>query len=99
MFDTTEQILQHPDGVKNIQHLQDLAKEMSDKKILLFLFVSNENSVPSIMLTRSSASRMHKVIKMGNITDEEAVNYLTCMCPNATKEAITNAVRLVGGRF
>ena len=53
LFDNTEQILQHPDGVKYIQHLQDLAKEMPDKK---FLFASNENSVPSIMLTRSSGS-------------------------------------------
>ena len=99
VFDTTEQTLLHPDGVKNIQLLQDLAKEISDKKFLIFLFSSNKNSVPSIMQTQSSASRMHEVIKMGDITDEEAVNFLTCMCPNATKDAITNAVRLVGGRF
>ena len=36
---------------------------------------------------------------VGDITDEEAVNYLTCMCPNATKDVITNAVKLVGGQF
>ena len=36
---------------------------------------------------------------MGDITDEEAVHYLTCMCPNGTKDTITNKVRLVGGWF
>ena len=36
---------------------------------------------------------------MVDINDEEAVDYLTCMCPNATKGVVTSAVRLVGGWF
>ena len=36
---------------------------------------------------------------MGDITDEEAVHYLTSMCPNGTKDTITNKVKLVGEWF
>ena len=36
---------------------------------------------------------------MGDISDEQTVEYLLCMCPNATKDDITNAIELVGGRF
>ena len=54
LFDNTEQILQHPDGVKYIQHLQDLAKEMSDKKFFVciqrkFSAKHNANTVIWIM--------------------------------------------------
>ena len=59
----------------------------------------SESSVPNRMRSRSAKSRLHETIKVGNITDDEAISYSSCMCPNATKEVATNAVRLVGGRF
>ena len=99
VFDGTEQILQLVGGVKIIHTLQDLAKEISDRKILILLFSSSESSVPNIMLTRSSTSRLHELITVGDISDEQAVEYLSCMCPNATKDDIKSAVELVGGRF
>ena len=99
VFDNMAQILQYPDGIQTIDILQDFAKDTSDEKVLNFVFASSGSSVPNIMRSRSSKSRLHEIITVGDITDEEAVNYLSCMCPNATKDVITNAVRLVGGRF
>ena len=98
VFDNTAQILKRSDGLHIIHLLQDTAKHISDTKHLIFLFASSESSVPNIR-SRSSVSRLFGEITVVDISDEEAVDYLTCMCPNATKGVITSAVRLVGGRF
>ena len=99
VFDNTAQILKRSDGLHIIHRLQDTAKRISDTRHLIFLFASSESSVPNIIRSRSSVSRLFRTITMVDIRDEEAVEYLTCMCPNATKGVITSAIRLVGGRF
>ena len=99
VFDNTAQILKRSDGAQIVHLLQDTAKGISDTRHLIFLFASSESSVPNIMRSRSSVSRLFRTITMVDINDEEAVDYLTCMCPNATKGVITSTVRLVGGRF
>ena len=42
---------------------------------------------------------MSDALYVGDITDKEAVGYLTCMCPNASKDVVAKAVQLFGGRF
>ena len=97
--DNTAQILKRSDGLHIIHLLQDTAKRISDTKHLIFLFASSESSVPNIVRSRSSVSRLFRTITMADISNEKGVDYLTCMCPNSTKGVITSAVRLVGGRF
>ena len=99
VFDNTAQILMQPDGVKIIHLLQDTAKDVSDKRYMLVLFASRESSVPNIMKSRSAISPLVHTLIIGDITDKEAVNYLTCRCPNATNDVIAKAVQLIGGRF
>ena len=99
VFDNAGQILKHPDGTKMVHLLQDTAKDISDKRYLIFMFASSESAVPNIMRSRSAASRLAPRKEIADITDKEAIDYLTCMCPNTTKDNITKAVALVGGRF
>ena len=51
------------------------------------------------MQSHSAKSRLRHIIHIGDIMDKEAFEYLTCMCPNASKEYVTKAVELFGGRF
>ena len=51
------------------------------------------------MRSKSSASRLLGRITVGDITDKQAADYLTCRCPNISKDTIAKAVSLVGGRF
>ena len=99
VFDNTAQILNYPDGLKSVHLLQDTAKIVSDEGFMIVLFASSESSIPTIMRSRSSISRLHDVFEVGDITDEEAADYLICMCPNATKDVIAKTVQLIGGRF
>ena len=98
-IDNTAQILKLPDGLKVLHLLQDTAKDAADRRNIIILFVSSERNVPSIIKSRSSVSRLHPSIILGDITDQEAIHYLSCMCPNASNNTITNTVRLTGGRF
>ena len=93
------QIMKTPDGLETIHVLQDYAKEMSDGKFMIILFVSSESIIPTIMRSRSAKSGMFGVLDIGDITDKEAVDYLTCMCPNTTSDVNQKVVQLVGGRF
>ena len=99
VFDNTAQILKQPNGEQIIHLLQDTAMDVSDKRSMVVLFASSESSVPNIMKSRSAKSRLSAILKIGDITDKEAVNYLTCMCPNATQDVIAKAVQLIGGRL
>ena len=66
---------------------------------MVVLFASSESSVPNIMKSCSAKSQLVYTLNIGDITDKEAVNYLTCRCPNATKDVIAKAVQLIGGCF
>ena len=99
IFDNIARILTQPNGTEIIHILQEMAKDASDEGSMVVLFTSSESDVPKIMRSRSAKSRLRAVIQIGEITDEEALEYLTCMCPNASKEDVTKAVQLFGGRF
>ena len=79
--------------------LQDTAKELSDDKQLIVMFASSESSVPNLMNSRSSASRLIHRIQVTDITDEQALDYLSCLCNGASKDELAIAVQLVGGHF
>ena len=99
VFDNLALIMSMPGGLRTIHQLQDYAKERSDKQTMVILFASSESIVPNIMRSRSAKSRLSGGVHVGDITDKEAVNYLTCMCPNISSDVIHKAVDLVGGRF
>ena len=101
VFDNLSQTLkqQRFDGKQMVAMLQDAAKEMSDDKLLIVVFAASDSSVPNLMRARSSISRLIGTIDVGDITDEQASNYLTCMCDNASSDDVATAVNLVGGRF
>ena len=87
------------DGAKLLGILQDTTKQFIDEKAVIVMFASSESSVANFMRTRSSTSLLTYNLKIGDITDEQARNYLSCMCPKAMKEEVDTAVELVGGHF
>ena len=99
VLDDLSQTLKQLDGKQMVQLLQDTAKDISDEKYLTVLFVSSGSAVPNLMRSRSSASRLLGRITVGDITNKQAADYLTCRCPNISKDTIAKAVSLVGGRF
>ena len=101
VFDNLSQILKQQDfnGIQAVALLQDTAKEMSDKKLLIVVFAASDSSVPNLMRARSSISRLLTTIDIGDITDEQALDYLTCLCDDASNDEIATVVNLVGGRF
>ncbi|RVD82970.1 uncharacterized protein DFL_007377 [Arthrobotrys flagrans] len=57
--------------------IQDEAKRLTDEKIATIVFVSSEGHVPRRMMKRSSSwSRAGAIIEVGDITKEEALEYL-----------------------
>ena len=78
----------NPGGTRIVHFLQDTAKDESDDGFRVVLFASSESSVPNIMQSRSAISRLRHTIHIGDITDKEAFESLTCMCPKYC--AITN---------
>ena len=100
IFDNTARILKKKDGKRTLSHLQDMAKEAVDSgEYMNVLFLSSESSVPNILRSRSAKSRMRSTLYVGDISDEEAIEYIACMCKNASKELVTRAVHYFGGRF
>ena len=100
IFDNTALILKKKDGKRTLSHLQDLAKEAVDRgDYMNVLFLSSERSVPNILRSRSAKSRMRSILYVGDISDKEAIEYIACMCKNASNELVTRAVHYFGGRF
>ena len=100
IFDSTALILKKEDGKRTLSHLQDMAKEAVDwGNYMNVLFLSSERSVPNILRSRSAKSRMRSILYVGDISDEEAIEYIACMCKNASKEIVTRTVHYFGGRF
>ena len=100
VFDNLARVLRHPDGLEKIYLLQDMAKDVSDERYLIVFFSSSENSVPNILRSRSAKSRLFpEDVYIGDKTDQAAVDYLTCFCPDIPKHHIIVAASLVGGRF
>lgn len=101
VFDNLSQILkqQEFDGVQAVEVSQDTAKQMSDDRLVVMAFASSDSGVPNLMYVRSSVSRLLGGVDVGDITDEQALDYLTCLCNDASSDEIATVVKLVGGRF
>ena len=87
-------------GKELIQLLQKFAKSMADKGLLSIVLAGSEGKLVDFLYqSSSSASRLHVYDIATDITFEEAVTYLKCMCPQTSAEVATDMVKLVGGRF
>ena len=77
--------------------IQDLAKDGADNACLRVVFVVSETSAYEMLKARSHSSRQ-KAFVVGEIEDNEAVEYLVSNSVN--KKNATDAVaRITGGRF
>jgi len=82
---------------KLLFHIQALAKDGADSGCLRVVFVISETSAFEMLQSHSHASRS-KMFLVGEIKDDEAVDYLVSKGIN--KENATDAVaRITGGRF
>jgi len=82
---------------KFLDLLQDYAKFAADRKVATMVFVSSEGHVPRRMRERSSWSRCGQIIEIGDMSKEEALQFLELRGLN--KELITRSYELVGGRI
>ena len=86
-------------GIQTLFTLQDFAKYAADLGILNIVFASSEGTVASMLLKRSSSSRMVWNNFISDISSEQAMDYLRCKLPRTSNDILTEAVQLVGGRF
>src|SRR5436305_14821964 len=77
--------------------IQDYAKNATDDGMATVVFVTSEDSVPRIMMERSSWSRRGVVMEIPDVSEGEAINYLGKR--NINKEDANNIYNLVGGRL
>ena len=101
VFDNLSQILKQQkfNGMQVMAALQDTAKFISDDGLLIVVFASSGSGIPNLLNARSSVSRLFGGVDVGDITDEQALEYLTCLCNDASSDEIAAAVKLVGGHF
>lgn len=85
------------EGKDAIQRLQGFAKSMADKRLMSIVVAGSEGHLVPFLYHSSSASRLEYHL-MTDLSFEEAVTYLTCMCPQ-TSVNVTDVVKLVGGRL
>ena len=80
--------------------LQDFAKTIADERILTVVFAASDGQVFSLFFARSAGSRLYVPTVIGDISHQQALEYLNCMCPDhVSTDAINQTVDLVGGRF
>jgi hypothetical protein len=81
-----------------LANLQDFAKDRTDEGSLRMVFVSSDGSVLEQFQRRSAWSRAHDPFEVGDISDKEAVEFLTRK--GVAEEKAEEAVRdITGGRF
>lgn len=84
----------HP---KELEVLQDDAKDWADTKQLIIVFVSSEGNGPRLLQGRSAKSRMD-ICEIGDIVVDKAVDYLVSR--SVPQEIAHKAVNeITGGRF
>ncbi|KAI9761804.1 MAG: hypothetical protein M1840_001684 [Geoglossum simile] len=59
-----------------LAQFQDFAKEASDSGIAIVIFVSSEGRIPRQMRERSAWSRVQRVFEIGDVSKDEALQYL-----------------------
>ncbi|KIX01032.1 uncharacterized protein Z518_10098 [Rhinocladiella mackenziei CBS 650.93] len=80
-----------------LDRFQDYAKNAADKGTAAVVFVSSKGRVPRRMMERSSWSRRGEIIEIGDVSKEEALQYLKLR--NIDKERAAQIYHLVGGRM
>ncbi|KIX03468.1 uncharacterized protein Z518_07020 [Rhinocladiella mackenziei CBS 650.93] len=76
---------------------QDYAKDAADKGTAVVVFVSSEGQAPRRMAGRSSWSRRGNIIEIGDVSKEEALQYLKLR--NIDGELAAQIYHLAGGRM
>ncbi|RHZ87448.1 hypothetical protein Glove_34g20 [Diversispora epigaea] len=82
---------------KILDNLQDDAKDNADDQIYIAVFVSNEGVVLRRMESRSTWSRAKPPMKIGDLSKEESMKYLTEK--RKISETTEELYELVGGRI
>lgn len=77
--------------------IQDEAKRLTDERIATIVFVSSEGHVPRRMMERSSWSRAGAIVEVGDVTKEEALEYLRLR--GVKDMQALQIYELVGGRM
>ncbi|KAF0416967.1 hypothetical protein F8M41_007369 [Gigaspora margarita] len=78
--------------------LQDFAKDCADRGSLVIVFIASEGLVPQIMKSRSAWSRAIIPFEVGDISDDEAMEFL--QDSGIDKKNAEDVVKyLTGGRF
>jgi len=88
-----------PKNVNMLKDLQDIAKLYADQRSCIIVFVSSEETVPRMMMQRSSWSRADKnPIVIGDLTNNEAFTYLHSKL--GIEEKVANQLlQFLGGRI
>jgi hypothetical protein len=79
-----------------LAQIQDYAKNATDDGMASVVFVTSEGCVPRIMMERSSWSRRGTILKIPDVSEAEALEYLEKRKVN--KEDAKKIYGLVGGR-
>ena len=80
-----------------LDQIQDYAKDNADNRRASVVFVSSEGCVPTRMMCNSSWSRSGHIIKIGDISKEEALQYLKSR--KIDEKQAAQVYELVGGRI
>ncbi|KAI9779927.1 MAG: hypothetical protein M1839_007083 [Geoglossum umbratile] len=80
-----------------LAQIQDFAKEASDSGIATVIFVSSEGRIPRRMRERSAWSRVKRVFEIGDVSRDEALQYLRLK--GIDDEMAARIYELVGGRM
>jgi len=80
-----------------LAQFQDFAKEASDSGIATVIFVSSEGRIPRRMRERSAWSRVTRVFEIGEVSRDEALQYLRLK--GIDDEMAARIYELVGGRM
>ncbi|KAI9765466.1 MAG: hypothetical protein M1839_005497 [Geoglossum umbratile] len=80
-----------------LAQIQDFAKEASDSDIATVIFISSEGRIPRRMRERSAWSRVQRVFEIGDVSRDEALQYLRLQ--DIDDKTAAQIYELVGGRM
>jgi len=95
IIDNANRLAQKQQELLNL--FQDYAKLATDNERVSVVFVSSEGRIPHQMMLRSSWSRHGRIIEIGDVSKEEAMQYLKLR--NIDKKQAEQIYELVGGRM
>ncbi|RPA92019.1 hypothetical protein L873DRAFT_1818348 [Choiromyces venosus 120613-1] len=81
---------------KLLNILQDMAKDAADDGLYITVFVTSEGGAPIQMLGRSARSRLGKVMEIGDMNHDEAIDFL-CNKRAVSESVAQDIYSLVGG--